>query len=307
MSVVGGGVAGADVDQMQSGVVREPVPGRAAAAVAPVIVRRPSFRGGLQIRLILRAQFWIARHGIEPPLEGAGLEIQGGDEAARSLEIRAAVADGDHVAGQYRRAGDRIVKVRGPAGGQGVGSPDSFAGAGIDGMQVAVDAGDVHPALPNHQTAIDDIAAGVAAPLTVDLRIVGPQLLAARGIERVDPAPIAGRVHHAVDHHGRALQTAASSQVVVPGEAQASGVAVVDGIQRRVIRAFRVASRREPLIRLASCIRETRRIDRGRWSCRCLRRTRALRRRHFGEDGEQEKPTPHRSAHQSLTMKRLPP
>src|ERR1700729_4000384 len=118
-------------------------------------------------------------------------------------------------------------------------------------MQVTVECADVDAALPDRQTAVDGVTAGVAAPLAVDLGIVAPQLAAGGGIEHVDMTEVADGVHHPVDHDRGRLEPAVRSEVVLPGEAEPRDVAGIDVTERRVVRPGRVATGREPLIRLA--------------------------------------------------------
>ncbi|MFO1265419.1 MAG: hypothetical protein U1F67_00610, partial [Rubrivivax sp.] len=97
LPVVGRGVASAEVDELQVGVVGHAVPGSAAAAELPVALRVPGRRGLLEVRLVLGPKRGIARHRVEPPLERAAREVVGRDVAAHA-EVGATIADDDDVA-----------------------------------------------------------------------------------------------------------------------------------------------------------------------------------------------------------------
>ena len=88
-------------------------------------------------------------------------------------------------------------------------------------MQVPIHAGDIDAALPNREAPIDDVAAGVAPILPVDARIIGPYLAAGRGIDCIDPAPIAGRIHDAIHDDRSALQPTIRAELVLPRKAEA--------------------------------------------------------------------------------------
>ena len=129
-----------------------------------------------------------AGHRVEAPFERAGLGVIGGDIAAHAalIHVGAAVADDGKIAGHVDGTGAgiglRVVDDR-------VGVPQLLAGLGVDRVQVAVDRGDEDLALPDGDTAIDEIAAGISGRARIGLRIEGPQFLACRGIDGVDEAP----------------------------------------------------------------------------------------------------------------------
>ena len=135
-------------------------------------------------------------------------------------------------------------------------------------MQPAVDGADKQGAVEGDQAAIDRVAAGIACPLAVNLRVVLPQLLTARRVKRIHATEIAGRVQHAVDDQGRGFLAAGGTQFVVPGKAQPADVSGRDIRQRRKIRPVGVTAWREPLLRLGAG--EALDVDRGRphrWGC----------------------------------------
>ena len=66
------------------------------------------------------------------------------------------------------------------------------------------------------------------------LRVVSPQLLAARGIKGEQLAPRSGHIHHAVDDERRRfLRAVLGIQVHAPGQAQLPNVGVIHLFQRR--------------------------------------------------------------------------
>src|SRR6202789_98698 len=156
--------------------------------------------------LILLSKGRIARHGGEAPLERTRLQIVGGNRTARPLEIGAAVADHDGIAGKHRCAGHEVVERLCSTIRQRVHPPDTPAGLGVDRVQVPVDTRDINASLPDREASVDDVAAGIAPILPVDARIIGPYLAAGNSVERIYPAPIAGRIHDTINDDGSALQ-----------------------------------------------------------------------------------------------------
>ena len=197
----------------------------------------------------------VAWDGIEPPAQRTGTEIVSRHVPASAGEVAAAVADDDYVAGQKRGAGNRIGLAR-SARNQGVDFPQEVAGTCVDRMQKAILSPDVEPSGKRDEPSVHRITARVAAPLAIDARIVDPDLSAGTRVERIYAAKIANRIHHAVDHQGRSLQTTVGAEAVPPREPEARDVSGVDVFERRVIRAIRISTRRRPLIRLC------RRLDR---------------------------------------------
>ena len=239
----------AEIHQVQRAIVGESVPDRAAALVLRVAMRIPGLRGRLEFRILERLPDG-RRHRVEPPFEGAGLQIVGGDIAAHAAvpHVRTAVADDDDVAGDLRRAG---AGVRQLVVGDGVDHPDLLAGRRIQCVQTAVDRRDVHLALPNRDAAVDQVAARISRGREiVRLGIVAPQFAAGRRIDRVHVTPGARGIQDAVDDDRRRLLAALrGSEIVVPGEAQVLDVAGIDELQGRVIAAVLVAPAGEPVLR----------------------------------------------------------
>ncbi len=217
------------------------------------------------MRLVLRTLRRITRHGVEAPAERAALAVVGRNVAAHSCEIRAAVADHHEVSRKLGRTGDGVGLALVPAD-QGVDFPHEPAGTRIDGMQPAIEGTDVQQkrrrpiwrrrrgcawrgrSFERGESAVDGITARVARPAAVAVRVVGPEFLAGRRIERIDASEVAGRVHHTVDDQGRRLLAAVGAEPIVPGETQLADVAGIDVLERGIIRAVGVPSRREPLI-----------------------------------------------------------
>src|SRR4029077_11763626 len=119
-------VTRADQDVVRLRVVREPVPGSAAAAGLPPL---PAPGAGGELHLwVLEAVLGIAGHDVPAPVELAGLGVIRRHEAALA-ELRAGLADEHAPVGDSRSAGDRIRLVL-------VGDldlPDGLARAGING------------------------------------------------------------------------------------------------------------------------------------------------------------------------------
>jgi len=76
--------------------------------------------------------------------------------------------------------------------------PNTFAGLGIDRDQAAVERSDINEALIERNAAIHYIAAHELCVIFRNVRIVRPEHLACPRIERVNHAPRARRVKHAV-------------------------------------------------------------------------------------------------------------
>ena len=214
-------VAGADVEQVELRVVGHRVPDRAAAAELPPLAV-PGLRGLLENRRFERLRR-IAGHGVEAPQHLAGLRVVGGDVAAHA-ELGAAVAD-DHLAlDDARRAGDRVcLRLI-----DGHHRPHFLAGLGVERDQPAVERADETACLRRSDAAVDDVAARLHAGFARHLRIVLPQQLAGRGVDRLHLAPRAGGIHHAVDDQRRRLLAAMRVEVDEPREAELLDVARVD-------------------------------------------------------------------------------
>ena len=224
-------IAGADVEQVEVGVVGHGVPHSAAAADFPIL---PTLRVGLPCRhcslqmLALRRQARVTGHREKAPKLATGFGVVGRDVAA-DAKLAAAIADDHLVLDDARRArnGVGLVAI------YRADVPDGLSGFCIKGHEPSVDRADIDPTLPDSNAAIDDVAAGFATPLARDFRIIDPQLLAGLGVERVDHTPRAGCEHHAVLDDGRCLEAANGIGVEAPGKAQVLDVVGIDLVEGR--------------------------------------------------------------------------
>ena len=109
----------------------------------------------------------------------------------------------------------------------GVDGPHLLARPGIERDEPAVERADVdapfHTATPRLTTSQHAFGPRVAG----DLRIVVPEQLAGRGVERPHLAPGAGRVHHAVDDERRRFLPAHRVEIERPREPERAHVARV--------------------------------------------------------------------------------
>ena len=103
------GIAGACIHQPERRVVGESVPGGATTAAAPVVFLGPTGDRRGKVGLVLISERGIARHGVKAPAAHPRSRVVGGQGAPGLVEVRPAMTDYDEVAGQQRRARDRIV------------------------------------------------------------------------------------------------------------------------------------------------------------------------------------------------------
>src|SRR5262249_54865998 len=148
-----------------------------------------------------------------------------------------------------RRAGDRVGEL---VVDDGVLLPDLVAGRRIDRDEASVVGRDEDLALPDRDTAVDDVAAALVAAFAVHLRVVGPDALAGAHVDRVHDAAGGGLVHDAVDDDRRRLDAARRLEVVGPGEAELLDVAVVDFLQLAEARLGVVEAVAQPVLRAAA-------------------------------------------------------
>ena len=215
-----------DVNEVELGVVHDGIPHSATTAELPPFTR-PGLGRSLQGRAF-RAIRRVRRHGIEAPQLLAGSGVVGGDIATHT-QLGAAVAD-EHLALRHARgAGDGVAA----AFRRSAHAPHFLAGGRVDSHQTTIEGADIQLAFPSRGATIDGVAAGMHTRLPRHLRIVGPQLLAARGIERKQLAPRGGHIHDAIDDERcRFLRAVRSVQVHAPGQAQLADVRVVHLLQR---------------------------------------------------------------------------
>ena len=220
-------VAHADVDKIELGVVHDGIPNRAATAELPPFAR-PRFGRSLQGRA-LRAIRRVGRHRVEAPQLLARSGVVSGDVATHT-QLRPTVAD-EYLALRYAwRAGDGVTT----AFRRSADAPHFFASACIHRHQTAIERTDEQLAFPSRSATVHGIAAGMHTRLPRYLRVVSPQLLAARGIKGEQLAPGSGDVHDAVDDERRRfLRAVLGIQVHAPGQAQLPNVGVIHLFQRR--------------------------------------------------------------------------
>ena len=187
--------------------------------------------------------------------------------------VCAAVADDDDIAGDLRRP---CAGVRQFAVDDGVGFPDFHAGSRVERMQTAIYGSHEYFALPNCNTAIHKIAAGISSHEVLGLRVITPQLPAGHGVDCVHVTPCARCVHHSVDDQRSGFLAALGlAQVVAPGKTQLFDIVLVDRRQRRIVRAVLVATAHEPVLRLPVRTLQPRRVQIPGGGSRCAeRRTR---------------------------------
>ena len=230
-AVVGAGVAGAPVDQVQLRIVRACDPGRRAAR-APRVAQP-----GLVVGMVR------SRDRVRPPRALAGLGVVRVQEPPNA-ELPAGDAGHHPVLDDERRRG---LAVAAPVVGH-LGVPHQVAGAGVDGDQVRVERAHV-------ERFAQDGDAAVVAP-AADAQVVGQWMLVApegppRGcIHRRHVARRLGDEHHAVDHQRRRLRPVELADVVGPLQLQLGDVRPVDPVETRKALAVERAVVHQPVVRL---------------------------------------------------------
>jgi hypothetical protein len=142
--------------------------------------------------------------------------------------------------------------------------PQPLSAARVDGVQPTIQRNHVQATVESGDPAIHGIATGITGPLPVDLRVVLPQFLAGRRIERIDAPEITARVHDPVNDEWGRLQAAVRAEPVIPRKAQLGDIGRVDVLERRIVGAIGIPSGSEPLVRID--LRETSSVD-GRGLC----------------------------------------
>src|SRR5262249_61896259 len=143
--IVGVGVAGAPVDDVEWGIVGPRAPGWPPATGPGVAVLRP----GLRARLARR------RNGVAPPQFLAGFGVPAVEEAARR-RFSAGHPGDQHAVGDHRRPAPVITFL-------GFGElllPDLLAGLDVEGDDVVVDRHAEELAVVEYRRAACDAAAG---------------------------------------------------------------------------------------------------------------------------------------------------
>src|SRR5262245_7085226 len=225
--IPGRAVSRADIKQIEFGIVSERIPYSATSTHLPPFAR-PRLRGLLQRGRFERLRR-IARHGVEAPRLLARLGVVSRDVPAHAV-FGAPLADDNLTLHNARRARNRVRLIL-------INSrdlPEDLSVSGVERDQPPVERADIDLALVNGDAAIDHVAASPRAVRTRDLRVVLPQLPASLPVERVDYAPTARRVHHAVNDNRRRLKPAIGLRVERPGQSEFLNIARVDLLQRAV-------------------------------------------------------------------------
>ena len=241
---IGTAIARADNHLVEQRVIGDRIPHRSAAADIPAGLLRPSLERGVQFRMFLRAAGGIARYRPETPFPVPAAHVVSGDVTARVI-FGAGIADDDHVAGDLGCAGYGIGAV---AVGDRIHAPHHGAADLVERVENAVQRGDEDLAIVDGNPAIGLVAAGRAIDLHVELGREGPQLLAGRGIERIDAPEIARRVHHSVDHDRGGFLHAVGAEVIFPGKTQFPDIGGSDFAQPREMAAGPVAAGIVPIL-----------------------------------------------------------
>ncbi len=220
-------VSGADIQQIQLGIVGHGIPGRAAAAILPPFTgpgRECPGQFGRFLRLGRVAGDNVKTPGHLPAIRVIGRKI------TPHAELSAAIADDDLAMDHTRRTRDSVrLHIVGS-----LGRPYLLAGHRVERNQAAVEGADEDLAFPYRDAAIDHVAAGMPPLRLGHAGIEFPQLLAAGRINREYPAPCERRIHHAVDHDRRGFQPAVVIEIDRPGEPETIDVAVIDFGERTV-------------------------------------------------------------------------
>ncbi len=187
------------------------------------------------------------------------LPVVGAESGHIAAHAQVRVADHHHAVEHARGSGDGI----GLGLVEGLGGPHRLAVVGVQRDQPPVEGGDDDLALPGGQAARHRLAAGIAAPLARDLRIVGPQHLAGARVIGRGHVPGADVVDHAVDEQRRAFDATEGVELRVPGQAELADVLLVDLGQRAVALGRIGASVRHPVAGVGRGVAETRGVNSG--------------------------------------------
>ena len=183
------GIAGAEVQEIQLGVVRAGHPDRSSAVLPGVAVRWPC-----EV-----ARFTRSRHGVEPPDLFSALRVERGDETADPV-LAAGRADDDLVVDDERRNGQRVAELRF----RQRDVPDRLADLRVDRDEMPVDRTHEQRIAEDRQTAID--APTAHSRERRQARRVHPEHAPRRGVERDDVVRRKHGVHDAVDDEGGRLE-----------------------------------------------------------------------------------------------------
>ncbi len=227
VAVPGNAVAGAEVDEIQLGVVGDGIPrGSARALLEPLAGVFPGLRRLLH-RLGFERLVGIAGNRVRAPVELTAVGIVGGHVTSHA-ELRAAVAD-QHTSRRHpRRSRDRVRLV---LLGRAL-FPDDVPGGRVERGEPPVERRRIDLPFVDGHAAIDHVAAGFLSPLLRHLGIPGPDLRPGARVDRVHHAPGRRGVHHAVDHQRSRLEAAGGIRRKLPRQLQLGDVLVVDLVER---------------------------------------------------------------------------
>src|SRR3984957_12826726 len=192
-SIPGIAVPDAKEDLIVRGVIGEGVPGYAASPPFPPLpgpgLRR--HRHGL----VLEAFGRVTGYRVETPQLLARLGIVGRGIATCEGEVAAALADDDFAAEGARCGVDELAAAFYCI----LHAPDQLAGLAVERDQPPVRRADIHLAVPPAQPVPTPGKAQAQARLFACMRVVAPELLAARRVDRMDDTHPLGVIEHAVD------------------------------------------------------------------------------------------------------------
>ncbi|MBM3507591.1 MAG: pentapeptide repeat-containing protein [Alphaproteobacteria bacterium] len=197
--VVGTGVAGAPVGEVEPRIERAGLPDRAAPGLPCLVGVEP---GGFGLLVGIAV---VASGRVRAPYLLAGVEL-GGVERAADAVLGPCRADDGEVANDQGRHGERLGDRRVVD----LAFPQQLARLLVDAMHAPVERDRDDAVPPQRDSAVVDAAAGdVARPHLVDLRIVLPHevgAIAAAHVDLVDRAPAVRDVEEPILGDRRALE-----------------------------------------------------------------------------------------------------
>ena len=230
-AVVGAGVAGAPVDEVELGIVRAGDPGRRPAGAPRVAQPR------LVVGMI------GPRNRVRPPRAFAGLRVVRVEEPA-DAELPARDARHHPVLDDERRRG---LAVAAPVI-RHLRVPHQVARARVDGDQVRVERAHVERLAQDGDAAVVPPAAD--AQVVRQGMLVAPERPSGRGVDRRHVARRLGDEHHAVDHQRGRLGPVELADVVGPLQFQVGHVGTVYLVETREALAVERAVVHQPVVRL---------------------------------------------------------
>src|SRR5262249_13525191 len=103
-----------------------------------------------------------------------------------------------------------------------------MSGRGIQRNQSAIECAHVDAALPDSRSLVGWSAAGMPYGCAQHMRVIPPQLLSSRGIDRMHEVPNSGRIQHAIDNQWRCLGANPAIDLQIPREPELADIVVVD-------------------------------------------------------------------------------